>query len=104
MSAASEQDPNLLTPSHPNEAGPGRNGHHRGDDALRAQAVIAEKDVAIQMRDGTVLCANVFRPSEDGSYPVVVRPSLLHGDHDLPKMPASRMVCVSLLGLRKREY
>ena len=25
MSAASEQDPNLLTPSHPNEASPGRN-------------------------------------------------------------------------------
>src|SRR4051812_38744057 len=56
------------------------------------------------MRDRTVLYANVFHPSEDGSYPVVVRPSLLHGDHDLPKMPASRMVCISLLGLRKREY
>jgi predicted acyl esterase len=59
--------------------------------------VIVEKDVAIQVRDGTVLCANVFRPSEDGSYAVVVRPSLLHGDHDLPKMSAGRMVCVSLL-------
>jgi predicted acyl esterase len=63
-----------------------------------------KKDVAIQMRDGTVLYVNVFRPSEDGRYPVVVTPSLLHGDHDLPKMSAGRMVCVSLLGLRKRKY
>ena len=31
-------------------------------------------------------------------------PSLLHGDHDLPKMSAGRMVYVSLLGLRKRKY
>ena len=72
MSAASEQDPNLLTPSHPNEASPGRNDIVVATMHYGHKRMIFEKDVAIQVRDGTVLYANVFRPSEDGSYPVVV--------------------------------
>ena len=34
--------------------------------------MIFEKDVAITVRDGTVLYCNVFRPPHDGRFPVVV--------------------------------
>ena len=52
--------------------------------------MIFEKDVAIQVRDGTVLYANVFRPSEDGSYPVVVSFDVYGKDsiHVAAAMPA----------------
>jgi hypothetical protein len=36
------------------------------------QPMIMEKDVEVLVRDGTVLFANVFRPSEPGKYPVVI--------------------------------
>lgn len=39
----------------------------QGDDAITI-----ERDVAVPMRDGTVLRANVFRPSTGGPYPVLV--------------------------------
>ena len=35
-------------------------------------AIVVERDVAVPMSDGTVLRANVFRPSEGGPYPVLV--------------------------------
>jgi len=54
MSAASEQDPNLLTPSHPNEASPGRNDIVVATMHYGHKRMIFEKDVAIQVRDGTV--------------------------------------------------
>jgi putative CocE/NonD family hydrolase len=38
------------------------------DDA----GIIAEQNVAVPMRDGTVLRANVFRPSQGGPFPVLV--------------------------------
>ena len=52
--------------------------------------MIFEKDVAIQVRDDTVLYANVFRPSEDGSYPVVVSFDVYGKDsiHVAAAMPA----------------
>jgi putative CocE/NonD family hydrolase len=34
--------------------------------------VAVERDVAVEMRDGTVLRANVYRPADDGRYPAVV--------------------------------
>ena len=34
--------------------------------------VITERDVPVPMRDGVVLRANVFRPEQAGSYPVLV--------------------------------
>ena len=34
--------------------------------------VAVERDVAVTMRDGTVLRANVYRPADGGSYPAVV--------------------------------
>lgn len=40
---------------------------------VRAADVIVERDVAVPMRDGTVLRANVFRPAAGGPYPVLVR-------------------------------
>ena len=53
MSAASEQDPNLLTPSHPNEASPGRNDIVVATMHYGHKRMISES-VAIQVRDGTV--------------------------------------------------
>ena len=90
MSAASEQDPNLVTPSHPNEASPGRNDIVVATMHYGHKRMIFEKDVAIQVRDGTVLYANVFRPSEDGSYPVVVSFDVYGKDsiHVAAAMPA----------------
>ena len=90
MSAASEQDPNLLTPSHPNEASPGRNDIVVATMHYGHKRMIFDKDVAIQVRDGTVLYANVFRPSEDGSYPVVVSFNVYGKDsiHVAAAMPA----------------
>ncbi|HTQ73760.1 MAG TPA: CocE/NonD family hydrolase [Burkholderiales bacterium] len=34
--------------------------------------MILDKDVAVPMRDGAVLCCNVFRPEAPGSYPVLM--------------------------------
>jgi uncharacterized protein len=36
------------------------------------QRMLMEKDVAITMRDGVILYANVFRPAGEGRYPVVL--------------------------------
>src|SRR3954451_15214755 len=41
---------------------------HAQDDA----AIAVERDVAVPMRDGTILRANVFRPAEGGPFPVLV--------------------------------
>jgi len=35
-------------------------------------AVVTERNVAVPMRDGVILRANVFRPDDDNSYPVLV--------------------------------
>jgi predicted acyl esterase len=34
--------------------------------------LIIEKDVSIKIRDGSVLCANVFRPADSGQFPVIM--------------------------------
>ncbi len=39
----------------------------------RSAEIVVERDVAVPMRDGTVLRANVFQPAEGGPYPVLVR-------------------------------
>ena len=90
MSAASEQDPNLLAPSHPSEAKPGRNDIVVATMHYGHKRMIFEKDVAIAVRDGTVLYANVFRPPEDGGYPVVVSFDVYGKDtiHVAAAMPA----------------
>src|SRR3954471_7738130 len=44
-------------------------GFCRGQDG---QSTITERDVAVPMRDGTMLRANVFRPAEGGPFPVLV--------------------------------
>src|SRR5438045_4082905 len=44
-------------------------GFCRGQDD---QGIITERDVAVPMRDGTILRANVFRPSQGGPFPVLV--------------------------------
>jgi uncharacterized protein len=38
----------------------------------RAAEIITEQNVAVPMRDGTILRANVFRPRDGGPYPVLV--------------------------------
>jgi putative CocE/NonD family hydrolase len=40
--------------------------------AVRADALQEEHDVAVPMRDGTILRANVYRPDQPGPYPVLV--------------------------------
>ncbi len=40
--------------------------------ALHANDIVIERDVAVPMTDGTVLRANVFRPSSGGPFPVLV--------------------------------
>jgi hypothetical protein len=43
-----------------------------GADAADEIAVVTERNVAVPMRDGVILRANVFRPDDDKSYPVLV--------------------------------
>ncbi len=52
--------------------------------------MIFEKDVAVPVRDGTLLYVNVFRPPEDGCYPVVVSFDIYGKDtiHVAAAMPA----------------
>src|SRR5215207_6605212 len=90
MSAASEQDPNLLTPSHPGEAKAGRNDIVVATMHYGHKRMIFEKDAAVAVRDGTVLYANVFRPPQDGRYPVVVSFDVYGKDtiHVAAAMPA----------------
>ena len=37
-----------------------------------AQEIVIERDVAAPMRDGTILRADVYRPADRGTYPVLV--------------------------------
>jgi putative CocE/NonD family hydrolase len=39
---------------------------------LQAREVTIRKDVTAEMRDGTLLMADVYRPAEDGEYPVLL--------------------------------
>jgi predicted acyl esterase len=88
--AAPEQDPNLLKPNHPNEAKPGRNDVIVATMHYGHKRMIFEKDVAVTVRDGTALYVNVFRPPEDGQYPVVVSFDIYGKDsiHVAAAMPA----------------
>ncbi|MCI5047593.1 MAG: hypothetical protein MRY59_08825, partial [Aquisalinus sp.] len=42
------------------------------DVSALADQIIIEKDVWVEMRDGTRLSANIFRPNAPGQYPVVM--------------------------------
>ena len=44
------------------------------------EAMIVEKDVAIQMRDGAIVYADVFRPKAEGRYPVLINISCYQKD------------------------
>ena len=35
-------------------------------------SLLVEKDVSIELRDGTTLCADVFRPDDTGTFPVII--------------------------------
>lgn len=43
------------------------------DERRRGLGVVAEKDVAVPMRDGTILRANVFRPDTPGRFPAILQ-------------------------------
>ncbi|MGP4061239.1 CocE/NonD family hydrolase [Halobacillus sp. H74] len=47
------------------------------------KAIIVEKDVACEVSDGTTLFANVYRPSEEGTFPVLL--TRLPYDKNLPE-------------------
>jgi putative CocE/NonD family hydrolase len=52
--------------SSPTEETEGRASSDAGED------MIVETDVAVPMRDGTILRADIYRPANDGPYPVLV--------------------------------
>ena len=90
MNTTSERDPNLLSPSHPKEAKPGWNDIIVATMHYGHKRMVLEKDVAVALRDGTVVYANVFRPSEAGRFPVVVSFDVYGKDsiHVAAAMPA----------------
>ena len=47
------------------------------------RSIAMERDLAVPMRDGVLLFANLFRPSADGSYPVIMSVTT-HGKDKLP--------------------
>jgi predicted acyl esterase len=49
--------------------------------------VLIQKNVPAKMRDGTTLMSNVYRPAEDGEYPILLT-SLPYGK-DLLSAPRS---------------
>ena len=49
-------------------AGPALAELEQGECALEKQA-----DVPVEMRDGTILMADVYRPQEEGTYPVLLQ-------------------------------
>lgn len=59
-------------PGHPAEVSPGLNHIVVRTAHFGVQPMIMEKDVAVPVRDGTTLFANVFRPEEAGRFPVVI--------------------------------
>jgi len=85
-----EADPNLINPTHPDEAKPGRNDIVVATMHYGHKRMIFEKDVPVRVRDGTVLYVNVFRPPDEGRFPVVVSFDVYGKDtiHVAAKMPA----------------
>jgi uncharacterized protein len=59
-------------PSHPSETSAGLNHIVVRTAHFGLQPMIMEKDIAVPVRDGTTLFANVFRPEQAGQYPVVI--------------------------------
>jgi len=39
---------------------------------INMRSIVIERDLAVPMRDGTCLFVNLFRPTADGSYPVIM--------------------------------
>ena len=50
------------------------------ENNIRADTLAIEKDVRIQMRDGAILYADVYRPQEDGKFPAIVNISAYQKD------------------------
>ena len=85
-----DADPSLLPPSHPSEAKPGRNDIVVSTMHYGHKRMVLEKDVAMAVRDGTLLYANVFRSPDAGRYPVIVSFDVYGKDsiHVAAAMPA----------------
>jgi uncharacterized protein len=60
------------SPSHPDQAKPGRNDIIVDTMHYGYKRMVFEKDVLVTLRDGTIVFVNVFRPHYDGRFPVVV--------------------------------
>jgi uncharacterized protein len=67
-----DQAPLDLEPSHPDDTRPGRNDIVVSTMHYGFKRMILEKDVAVTVRDGTVLYVNVFRPPHGERHPVMV--------------------------------
>jgi predicted acyl esterase len=63
-------------PTHPSETTSGHNDIAVKSVQFGLQPIIMEKDIAVPVRDGHVLYANVFRPKKEGRYPVVIAGAL----------------------------
>jgi predicted acyl esterase len=88
--ASSGQDPNFLPANHPDQAKPGRNDIVVATMHYGHQRMVFEKDVPVTVRDGSVLYVNVFRPPQEGRFPVVVSFDIYGKDsiHVAAAMPA----------------
>ncbi len=61
-----------LKSTHPSETKPGRNDINVKSVQYGVQPMIMEKDIAVPLRDGHQLYANVFRPTHEGKFPVII--------------------------------
>jgi predicted acyl esterase len=69
---------------------PGGRGRRPGREPDGGFGILVEKDVAVPMRDGVVLRANVFRPADEGKYPAI-----------LTRTPYSKERGTGIRGLRR---
>ncbi len=79
-----------LKPTDPGETMPGRNEIVVETVQYGPQPMIMEKDVPVPISDGTELFANVFRPMEEGKYPVVIAGDIC-GKDSIHKIYAGEM-------------
>jgi putative CocE/NonD family hydrolase len=72
--------------------------------AVECHQIAFERDVEVRMRDGVVLRADIYRPKEDGKFPVLLlrTPYDKQGDRDMGMTLAARGYVVILQDVRGR--
>ena len=56
--------------------------------------ILIEKNIAVPMRDGVKLATDVYRPAEDGRYPVIIQRLPYNTD-----LPASARLLIDIFRL-----